>query len=104
MSSLGCSSHEMVKFRISSGMNRTTSQQTAALDSRRADTDLFRDLLGGIPWDTVLGRTAVQDTQLIVMDHILQAQEQSISTFWKPSSGGRGPTQMSKELLTELRH
>lgn len=104
MSSLGCSGHEMGEFRISRRVNTVSSLQSTALSSRRAGTGLFSDQLGGIPWDTVWGRTGVQETQLTVTDHALQAQEESISTFWKPSSGGGGPAQMSKELLTYLRH
>ncbi|KAJ7413670.1 hypothetical protein WISP_88886 [Willisornis vidua] len=88
LGSLSCSTHEMVEFRISR-MNRMTSLQTTALDSRRANTGLLRDLPGGIPWDTVLGRAAIQDTPLTAMDLILQAQEQSIYTSWKPSCSGR---------------
>ena len=45
---LGCSDHEMVEFRILCGGSRSISR-TATLDFRRANSDLFKDLLGGIP-------------------------------------------------------
>ena len=42
--SLGCSKHEMVKFRILHGGSRAISR-TTALDYRRANFGLFKDLL-----------------------------------------------------------
>ena len=56
--SLGCSDHEMVEFRILRAGRRLKSKLTA-LDFRRADSGLFRDLLGRAPWDQALeGRGA----------------------------------------------
>ena len=46
-SSLGCSDHEMVEFRILHGGSRAVSRITV-LDFTRANFGLFRDLLGGI--------------------------------------------------------
>ncbi|GAB0182044.1 mitochondrial enolase superfamily member 1 [Grus japonensis] len=51
--SLGCSDHEIVEFRILRAVRRAHSKLTA-LDFRRADFGLFRDLLGRIPWDKAL--------------------------------------------------
>ncbi|GAB0206727.1 hypothetical protein GRJ2_003138300 [Grus japonensis] len=51
--SLGCRDHEMVEFRILRGRSRAVSRITA-LDFRRANFGLFKDLLGTIPWDKVL--------------------------------------------------
>jgi len=47
--SLGCSDHEMVEFRILRGGSRPISRITA-LDFKRANFGLFKDLFGGIPW------------------------------------------------------
>ncbi|GAB0205489.1 hypothetical protein GRJ2_003014500 [Grus japonensis] len=56
--SLGCSDHKMVEFRILRATRRVHSKLTA-LDFRRADFGLFRDLLGRMPWDKALeGRGA----------------------------------------------
>ena len=46
--SLGCSDHEMVEFKILRAPRRVHSK-LAALDFRRADFDLFGDLLGRVP-------------------------------------------------------
>jgi len=46
--SLGCSDHEMVKFRFLRGGSRAISRMTT-LDFRRVIFGLFKELLGGIP-------------------------------------------------------
>ncbi|GAB0179998.1 mitochondrial enolase superfamily member 1 [Grus japonensis] len=52
-SSLGCSDHEVVEFKILRAVRRAHSK-LATLDFRRADSGLFRDLLGRVPWDKAL--------------------------------------------------
>ncbi|GAB0179869.1 mitochondrial enolase superfamily member 1 [Grus japonensis] len=47
--SLGCSDHEMVEFRILHGRSRAINR-IITLDFRRTNFDLFKDLLGRIPW------------------------------------------------------
>lgn len=42
--------------------------------------------------------------KLIFRDHLLQAQEQSISTSRKSGKNARRFAWMNKELLTKLRH
>lgn len=51
--SLGCSSHEMVEFKILCGKSKAIIR-IATLDFRRAILDLFKDLLVGIPWSGAL--------------------------------------------------
>ena len=46
---LGCSDHEMVEFGILRGGSRAISR-IRALDFRRANSGLFKDLLGGKSW------------------------------------------------------
>ena len=48
--SLCCTDHEMVEVRILRGRSRAKSRNTA-LDFKRADFKLFRDLLQRILWD-----------------------------------------------------
>ena len=50
---LGCSDREMVEFRIPRG-GRRVKRKLTSLDLRRADSSLFRDLLGSVPWDKAL--------------------------------------------------
>ena len=53
-SSLGCSYHKMVEFKILRGRSKAIGR-TATLDFKRANLKLFKDLLGGIPWVRALG-------------------------------------------------
>lgn len=59
------------------------------MDYRRANFSLFRDLLGGIPWDTVLKRGGVQETWFIFKHYLLQAQLWFILMSRKSSKSGR---------------
>ncbi|GAB0183760.1 hypothetical protein GRJ2_000841300 [Grus japonensis] len=72
--SLDCSDCEMQVFKILRAARRALSKLTA-LDFRRADFGLFRDLLGRIPWDKALEGRGAQDSWLIFKGHLLQAQE-----------------------------
>ncbi|GAB0187949.1 hypothetical protein GRJ2_001260200 [Grus japonensis] len=67
--SLGCSGHKMVEFKTLRAARRAHSKLTA-LDFRRADFGLFRDLLGRVPWDEGLeGRGAQENCK--IMEQIL---------------------------------
>ena len=72
--SLGCSDHEMVRFKILRAARRAHSKLTS-LDFRRADSGLFRDLLGQVAWGKALEGRGVQESWLIFKNHLLQAQE-----------------------------
>ncbi|GAB0182893.1 hypothetical protein GRJ2_000754600 [Grus japonensis] len=71
--SLGCSDQEMVEFKILRAARRVHSKFTT-LGFRRADSDLFRDLLGRVPWDKALEGRGAQETWLVFKGH-LQAWE-----------------------------
>ncbi|GAB0203845.1 hypothetical protein GRJ2_002850100 [Grus japonensis] len=100
--SLGCSDHEMVEFKILRAARRVRSKLTA-LDFRRADFGLFRDLLGRIPWDKALAGRGAQDSWLIFKGHLLQAQEPCIPTKRKSSKNTKRPLWMNKELLGKVK-
>ena len=61
--SLGCSDHEMVEFKIVRAERRVHSK-LIALDFRRADFGLLRDLLGRVPQDKVLKGRGAQESGL----------------------------------------
>ncbi|GAB0185519.1 hypothetical protein GRJ2_001017200 [Grus japonensis] len=100
--SLGCSDHEMVEFKILRAARRAHSKLTA-LDFRRADFGLFRDLLARIPWDKALAGRGAQDSWLIFKAHLLQAQERCIPTKRKSSKNTKRPPWMNKELLGKVK-
>lgn len=62
--SLGCSNHEMVEFKTLSGRSKTNSR-IAILDFRRAYSDFFKDLIGGIPWAIVLEGKGAHESRLV---------------------------------------
>jgi len=99
---LGCSDHEMVEFRILCGGSRGISR-IKTLDLRRANFGLFKELLGGIPWDRALKGRGVQECWSRFKCHFLHAQEQCIPLRKKTSKRGKRPAWLNKELLAELR-
>jgi len=61
MFAVGCSGHETVEFRIlRGGINQ--SNRIPALEFRRVNFDLFRDLLASIPLETILEGEGIQDS------------------------------------------
>ncbi|PKU29668.1 hypothetical protein llap_20028 [Limosa lapponica baueri] len=69
--SLGCSDHEKREFRIVGSMCKTTSR-TETLDFRRANFDLFKKLLGEIPWVRASERRGAQESWSIFKCRFLQ--------------------------------
>ena len=88
--SLGCSDHEIVEFKMLRAARRVHSKLTT-LDFRRADFDLFRDLLSRVPWDKALEERGAQESWLIFEDHLLQAQERCIPTKRNSGKTSRRP-------------
>ena len=60
----GQSDHDMVEFSILGGVRRGNSK-TATLDFWRVDLELFRRLVGGVSWDSVLEIKLIQDGWLL---------------------------------------
>jgi len=92
----------MVEFTILRGGSRAISRITA-LDFRRANFGLFKDLLGGIPWVRALEGRGVQESWSVFKNHFLHAQDWCITMGKKSSKGGRRPAWMRKELLAKLK-
>lgn len=72
--SLSCSNHEMVEFEFLRAVSRAHRKLTD-LHFRRAEFDLFRDLLGRVAWDSALDGRETQKSWLIFKNHLLQPQE-----------------------------
>lgn len=97
--SLGCSDHE---FKILQGGNRAKSR-TATLGFKRVNFDLFRNIIGGIPWARTLEGKGALESWLIFKHRVLQAQDRCIPMRKKSSKGGKRPAWMGKELLGNLK-
>ena len=70
---LGQSDHE-IEFSILGAVRRVTSK-TAILNFKRADFDLFRMLVAGVPWELLLKCKGVQEAWMLLKVEILKAQE-----------------------------
>ncbi|KAM6381950.1 uncharacterized protein FN964_003655 [Alca torda] len=100
---LGCSDHEMIEFRVMGTMHKTTRSKITTLDFRRANFDLFKKLLGEIPWARALEGKGAQESRLIFKDHFLQAQDRCIPKRKKSAKGRRRPAWLSRELQKKLK-
>ena len=98
---LGQSDHDMVEFSILGGVRRGNSK-TATLDFLRADFELFRRLVGRVPWGSVLESKGVQDVWLLFKKEVLKAQEQAVPLSRKMSRCGRRLAWMNRELFLRL--
>ncbi|KAK4828554.1 hypothetical protein QYF61_027523 [Mycteria americana] len=56
------------------------------------------------PWDKAREGRRTQESWLIFKDHLLQAQEQCITTKKKSGKNARRPAWMNKEFLDKLKH
>ncbi|GAB0206732.1 hypothetical protein GRJ2_003138800 [Grus japonensis] len=102
-SSLGCSDHEMVEFKMLRAVSRAHSKLTT-LEFKKADFDLFRDLLGSVPWDKALEGRGAQDRWLLFKDHVFQDQEPCIPTEKKSGKNTQRPAWMNKEFSGKVKH
>lgn len=91
----------MAEFSILSEVRRGFSK-TATLIILRVDFELFRTLVGKIPWESVLKCKGVQEGWLFLKKEVLNAQEQAVPLCQKMSQQGRRPVWLNRELL--LRH
>lgn len=75
----GITDHGMAEFKIPRAVRRACSK-LIALDFKRADFGLFRDLLVKVTWKVTMEGRGAQEHWKIFKDHLLQAEEQCILT------------------------
>ena len=66
------------------------------------DFELFRTLVGRVPWDLVLKGKGVQEGWTLLKKEVLKLQKQAIPLCLKMSWQVRRPAWMSKELFLSL--
>ena len=86
--SLGYRDHEIMEFKILR-MSKRVHSKLATLDFRRADFELFRELLGRVTWDKALEGRGAQESWSVFKDHLLQAQKQCILRERKAGKNAR---------------
>ena len=94
---IGSSNHDLVEFAISRNTGLAKSE-VRNLNFRRAKFWLFKKLLDGIPWETVLMDNGAELAAL--QGHL---SELSVPQYRKTSRRGRKLAWMSKDLLVKLR-
>ena len=70
--SLGCSDHALVEFVILKNAGLAKSR-ARTLCFRRAKFWLLKELLSGIPWETVLKGMCIEQSQQLFKDTLLRA-------------------------------
>ena len=83
--SLGCSDHALVEFVILKNAGLAKSR------ARRGKFRLLKELLNGIPWETVLKGMGTEQSWQLFKDTLLRVQRLSIPQQKKSSRGGRQP-------------
>ena len=88
--SLACSDHALLEFVI---LNADLAKIRArTLCFRRTKFQLLKELLSGIPWETVLKGIGTEQSWQLFKDTLLRAQRLSIPQQKKSSRGGRRPS------------
>ena len=70
---------------------------------RRAKFQLLKELLRGIPWETVLKGMGTEQSWQLFKDTLLRVQQLSIHQQRKLSRGHRRPSWLCKDLQLKLR-
>lgn len=78
----------MVEFSILRE-DRKGASKTATLDFQRADFELFRTLVGEVPWDSVLKGKGVQEGWMLLKKEVLETQEQAVFLCCKMNWQGK---------------
>ncbi|KFZ45983.1 hypothetical protein N321_04792, partial [Antrostomus carolinensis] len=73
------------------------------LNFRRVNFQLFKELLDGILWETVLRDIGTEQSLQVFKDTFLRTQELTIHRHKKSSRGGKKLAWLSKDLLVKLR-
>ena len=85
--SLGCSDHTLVEFVILKNAGLAKSR-AKTLYFRRANFRLLKELLSGIPWETVLKGMGTEQSWQLFKGTLLRLQQLSIPQQKKSSRGG----------------
>ena len=98
---MGCSDHALMDFVILKNAGLAKSRAWT-LCFRRANFLLLKELLSGIPWETVLKGVGKEQSWQLFKDTLLRVQRLSIPQQ-KSSRGGRQPSWLCKDLQLKLR-
>jgi len=101
--SLGCSDHTLVELPILRGTGQVKSRDRT-LNLRKANFQLFRVPVPGIPWEIACRGKGVKESCEIFKDIFLRVIELSILMCMKLGRKGRRTAWLSQDLLAKLKH
>ena len=87
-------------FSVLGDVRRATSKMVV-LNFRRADFDLFRSLVAGVPGKSLLKDKGVQEAWMLLKMETLKAREQAVLESRKVSQRGRRPAWMKAVTFVE---
>jgi len=101
-SSLGCSDHALVEFTVlrDTGQSKT---KVRTLNFRKANFQLFKQLVNRILWETVLRDKGAEQSWQIFRDAFHRAKELLMPRCNKSGKEGKRPAWLSQELLVKLK-
>jgi len=100
--SLGCSDPVLVEFTPLRDTGKVTSI-VRTLNFRKANFQLFKELVSRIPWETVLRDRGAEQSWQVFKDAFHRAQELSVPTCKKAGKEGKRPAWLSRDLSVKLK-
>ncbi|KAK4827894.1 hypothetical protein QYF61_022317 [Mycteria americana] len=100
--SLGCSDHALVEFAVLRDMGQAESK-ARTLNFRKANFQLFKELVNRTPWETALRDKGAEQSWQIFKDAFHRAQELLIPRCKKSGKEGKGLAWLSQDLLVKLK-
>jgi len=73
------------------------------LNSRKANFQLFKELVSRTPWETVLRDRGAEQSWQIFKHALRRAQELSVPRYKKSGKEGKRPAWLSRDLLVKLK-
>jgi len=100
--SLGCSDHALVKLTLLREMGITKSI-VRTLNFRKANFQLFKEVVRRTPWEMVLRDRGTEQSWQIFKDVFHRVQELSTPKCKKSGREGKRPAWLRQEMLVKLR-
>jgi len=99
--SLGCSDHSLVELTVLRDMGKVRSI-VRTLNFRKANFQLFKELVSRMPWEMVLRDRGAAQSWQIFKDAFHRVQELSVPRCKKSGKEGKRPAWLSRDLLVKL--
>ena len=99
---LGCSDHALGEFTVLRGTGKVRSI-VRTLDFRKANFQLFKELLSRTPWETGVRDRGTEWSWKILKDAFHRAWDLSVTGCKKSGKEAKRPVWLNRDLLVELK-